>query len=110
VLAPTVYSQNTENSSFFSQGGLLPANTITNVTWNVGLYTNGATDQQVSLCYTSPYGGTATCRNIRNELAGNTTMFNGQPARGQFRVTYVLQGGNYPVNPTHSNTLTVNYQ
>jgi hypothetical protein len=111
VLAPTVYSQNTDNSSFFSPSGMLPAATITNVTWNAGLYTNGATSQTVQLCFTPPYGSTPSCRNIRNELTGATTQFNGQNVRGSaFRITYQLQGGTYPVNPTFSNTLTVTYQ
>jgi hypothetical protein len=111
VAAPIVYSQDTENSSYFSQSGMLPSAVFVNpgVSWNVGSYTNGWTTQTVWLCYKPPVG-TEICINITNSLAGVSTAFNGQPARGQFRVTYRLVGGSYPVHPTFSNTITANYQ
>jgi hypothetical protein len=111
VRAPNVYSQDTDNSSFFSQGGLLPSAVFVNpgVSWNVGSYTNGWTSQEVKFCYKPPVGA-EICTDITNNLVGASTAFNGQPARGQFRVTYKLHGGSYPVYPSFSNTVTVNYQ
>ncbi|GHU38347.1 hypothetical protein AGMMS50256_37540 [Betaproteobacteria bacterium] len=110
VAAPNVYTDNTENSSYFSQGGLLPSAVIVNpgVSWNVGSYTNGWVTQTVFLCYKPPVGAEA-CSDISNELTGSTTAFNGQPARGQFRVAYRLVGGTYPVYPSFYNTVTVTY-
>jgi hypothetical protein len=111
VLAPNVYSAGTDNSQFFSApSGLLNSNTITDVAWNVGLYSNGATQQDIQLCYTPYYGGSAKCRSISNSLTGNTNFFNGYPAKGEYRITYNLTGGTYPVYPTFSNTLTVSWQ
>jgi hypothetical protein len=111
VTAPNVYSAGTNNSQFFSApSGLLNSNTITNVAWNVGLYSNGATSQSIQLCYTPYYGGGAICENISNNRNGNSHIFDGHPAKGEYRITYNLTGGAYPVYPSFSNTLTVNWQ
>jgi hypothetical protein len=112
VRAPNVYSADTENSSYFSPpSGLLNSNTITNVAWDVGLYSNGAAYQDIQLCYTPYYGGSALCENISNNRNGNSSHFNGYPVKGSYRVTYKLTGGGtYPVYPSFSNTLTVGWQ
>jgi hypothetical protein len=109
-VAPNIYTEESDNSKFFSISGMLNSNTITGVSWNIGLYSNGATHQDVKLCY-KPLTGSETCRNnLENTLSGNTTMFNGLSARGQFRLTYRLTGGTYPVYPSFSNTLTMGWQ
>lgn len=109
--APNIYVEKTDNSSFFSvPSSLLNSNTITGVSWNAGLYSNGATSQDIKLCYTPYYGGSAICENISNNRNGNTSRFNGYPAKGSYRITYYLTGGTYPVYPSFNNTLTVNWQ
>jgi hypothetical protein len=107
--APNVYTANSDNSSFFSTpSSLLNSYTITNVSWNVGPYPNGATVQRVEVCYTPYYGGSAQCENISNRLNGNTHRFDGNPAKGSYRITYNLsEDGTYPFYPSFTNTLTV---
>jgi hypothetical protein len=110
VTAPNIYSEGTDSSNYFSPSGMLNSNTITNVSWNIGLYSNGATNQDIKLCYKPP-SGAETCRtNLAGTLTGNTHFFDGQPVKGQFRITYNLTDGTYPVYPTFTNTLTVNWQ
>ena len=109
--APNIYVAGTDNSSFFSTpSGLLNSNTITGVAWSYGLYSNGVTTKTVHLCYTPYYGGSAICRNITGSQTGNTSHFNGYPAKGSYRITYNLTGGTYPVYPSFNNTLTVGWQ
>ena len=108
--APNIYSADTDNSSFFSTpSGLSNSNTIDGVSWSYGLYSNGATNQDVQLCYTPYYGGSAICRNISNSQTGSTSFFNGYPVKGSYRITYSLTGGTYPVYPSFNNTLTVSW-
>ncbi|MDR2450632.1 MAG: flagellar protein FlhE [Candidatus Accumulibacter sp.] len=112
VTAPNIYSAGTDNSQFFSApSSLLNSNTITNVAWNVGLYSNGATIQTIHVCYTPYYGGSAICENISNNRNGSSHIFDGYPAKGEYRITYNLTGGGtYPAYPSFSNTLTVTWQ
>jgi hypothetical protein len=117
--APNVYSEDTENSSFFSQGGLNNTDTISSgnsVSWDIGQYSNGATRQIITLHYTPPISSSPTISitiydapPTSGRLTGNSSAFNGQPAKGQFKLTYRLVGGTYPVYPSFSNTLTVGY-
>ncbi|MDR3299623.1 MAG: hypothetical protein LBU43_06385 [Candidatus Accumulibacter sp.] len=108
-LAPTIYSAGTDNSNFFSPSGMLNSNTVNGVSWNIGLYSNGAASQDIKLCYKPPVGAEICLDNIARPT-GNTTSFNGLGVKGTFRITYRLTGGNYPVTPTFSNTLTVGWQ
>ena len=117
--APNVYSSGTQNSSFFSQGGLNNTDTINSsgVSWDIGQYSNGATRQIIILYYTPPTASSPTMNvpiydgaPTSGRLTGNSQIFNGQPAKGQFKLTYELKdGGTYPVYPSFSGTLTVDY-
>ncbi|MDR1063144.1 MAG: flagellar protein FlhE [Azoarcus sp.] len=110
-VAPNVYVAGADNSNFFSvSSSVSSSKTITKVSWNIGLYSNGATNQNIKLCY-KPLIGSETCRtNLAASLSGSTSMFNGLSVRGTFRITYNLMGGTYPAYPSFSNTLTVGWR
>jgi hypothetical protein len=102
--APNVYAEKTENSNFFSQGGLANTATIValGVSWDIGQYSNGATTITIKLCYIPPYASSPTiCITIYSgsptgtRLTGSSSASNGQPAKGQFKLTYELEGGTY---------------
>ncbi|WP_445375899.1 flagellar protein FlhE [Photorhabdus tasmaniensis] len=110
--APNVYGGNSTNSNFFNTPISVPAKaTITTVSWNIGLYANGATTQTFNVCYTPRYSSTPSqCLDVSGSLNGSTNAFIGNDAKGSFRISGILTGGTYPVYPSHYNTIIVDYQ
>jgi hypothetical protein len=110
--APNVYVDGADNSNFFSTPSSVPAAaTITTVEWNIRPYTNGAFNQAYQICYAPRYSSAYTkCSDVTENRTGATHFFSGLSAKGSFKITGVLTGGTYPVYPTHSNSITVNYQ
>ncbi|ETS32714.1 Flagellar protein FlhE [Photorhabdus khanii NC19] len=112
IRAPNVYVGGTTNSNFFSTPVSVPTRaTITTVSWNIGLYANGATNQNFNVCYTPRYSSNPSqCLDVSGNLNGSTSAFSGQDAKGSFRISGILSGGTYPVYPSHYNTIRVDYQ
>ena len=111
--APNAYMSGTDNTTFFSRPVSIPLNgtSITNVSWNWGQYTNGATSQHMRLCYRAQYSRVQhPCITISDAPIGEDSAFNGLSARGSFDLIHRLEGGSYPVYPTHSDTLRVDYE
>ncbi|MCA6220658.1 flagellar protein FlhE [Photorhabdus antumapuensis] len=111
-LAPNVYAAGFTNSNFFTTPSSVPTrSTITTVSWNIGLYNNGATTQTFNVCYTPRYSSTPSqCLDVSGTLNGVTNAFSGQDAKGSFRISGILTGGTYPVYPSHYNMIRVDYQ
>jgi len=117
-LAPTVYNPSTDNSAFFTAPATVTtARIITGVSWNIALYTNGSTIQTFQICYAQPYTSTSAynlCKNVTNELVGsNSNFFNGQSAKGDFRITANISGGGaFPATPgvNQNFSIQVNFQ
>ncbi|TLP57308.1 MULTISPECIES: hypothetical protein [Pseudomonas] len=111
-LAPNVVIAQTENSNFYTTPISVPKGAlITTVSWDVGLYDNGAAGQFFTVCYARRYTTSYDiCYDLTNMRVGSTTLFKGLDAKGQFKITGVLSGGTYPVYPRHRNTITVEYQ
>ncbi|MBS9436126.1 hypothetical protein EAE91_02720 [Photorhabdus noenieputensis] len=110
--APSVYAAGYTNSNFFNTPSSVPTKaTITTVSWNIGLYNNGATTQTFHICHTSPYSSTpSSCLDVSGNLNGSTNAFSGYDARGSFRISGILNGGTYPVYPSHYNMIKVDFQ
>lgn len=111
-LAPSVYAAETENSNFYLTSRSVPNGAlITTVSWDVGLYANGAMPQTFKVCYATRYGTSYdVCHFITSLPTGETAFFKGLDAKGKFKITGLLYGGTYPVYPSHRNTITVDYQ
>ncbi len=111
-LAPNVYGAGIENSNFFTTPTTVPTGTlITSTSWNIGLYTNGATVQSYHICYAARYSTTFTkCLDVSSNRVASSDFFKGLDAKGKFKITGILTGGSYPVYPAHYTTITVSYQ
>lgn len=111
-LAPNVVMQNTSNSNYWAAPVAVPTGaTITSVSWNIGLYTNGATSQTYQVCWAQYNTMNYTkCIDASANLVATSNFFNGLNGKGRFKITGILVGGTYPVYPHHNNSLTVNYQ
>ncbi|PQQ28588.1 flagellar protein FlhE [Photorhabdus hindustanensis] len=110
--APNVYAAGYTNSNFFTTPSSVPTRaTITTVSWNIGLYSNGATTQTFNVCYTPRYSSTPSqCLDVSGALNSTTNAFSGHDAKGSFRISGILNGGTYPVYPSHYNMIKVDYQ
>lgn len=109
----TIYGPGFFNSTPFNDLSV-PRNTssITNVAWEWHTIPNGNTATEVQLCYRLPYATTdKICADISADQTGNTSIFDGEDARGRFWMRFKTFGGTYPVYSTSrtADTLHVDY-
>lgn len=111
--APTVYSAGTSNAYYFTVPSSVPntGTSITTVSWSINPYSNGATSQNYAICYYAPNQNTTPVKCVTiASLSASTSLFSGYSAKGAFSITVQLTGGTYPVYPSQSSSVTVNYQ
>jgi len=113
--APTVYNPNTDNSATFTAPTTVKtSHIITGVSWDIAPYTNGSTVQTYQLCYAQPYTSAFnSCIGVSGNLVGTSSYFNGQSAKGDFKIIVNLSGGGtFPALPGANQyfSLQVNYQ
>lgn len=100
-------------SSYFPTGTLNLSKTIDSVTYIATSYTNGATNQQVTICMTRQYSTVIdVCQDISNSQFGSVPVFVGKIiAPGiDFYIEHRLTGGTYPTaTPSTPDQITVNY-
>lgn len=107
---PNVYAAGAENSSFFSPPSSVPtAAKLSTISYSTGRYNNGASSQQVSLCYAPQYTTNYTCTDISATPTGSSSAFSGMGAKGKIKITFVITGGTYPATAGFQNSITANY-